>query len=118
MYSHPDVWLGTGPSKRTPYRPQFDIYSMGLVLLEIGLWRTIDKMWFKCKDDTEFRLRVKTEYCDKLQSRMGLIYWRAVQRCLINDFDIGDKVLSGRTDFHLQVSFEKHVVSELERCCA
>lgn len=111
MYTHPDASRRADDTPRTRYCPRFDIYSMGLVLLEIGLWRTIDVMRSKCKNDDDFRSRIQTEYCDKLQSKMGLTYWRAVQRCLSNDFDV-----SGENDFDLQLAFEKQVVSELESC--
>lgn len=118
MYSHPDVLYTTASGKHARYRAQYDIYSMGLVLLEIGLWRTLDTIRPGCKDDDEFRRRLRTEYCDKLQSRMGLLYWRAVQRCLNNDFNLEKKTLEDEEDSSLQVAFEKHVVSELERCFA
>lgn len=118
MYSHPDISSNTKTGKRPRYRAQFDIYSMGLVLLEIGLWRTLDTIRPRCKDDEDFRRRVQAEYCDKLQSKMGLIYWRAVQRCLNNDFSVEEENSSEDKESSLQVAFEKYVVCELERCCA
>jgi hypothetical protein len=47
---------------------------------------------------------------------MGLVYWRAVQRCLNDDFDVAEDGETG--DYPLQVGFEKHVVCELEKCFA
>jgi hypothetical protein len=91
---------------------------MQLILLEIGLWRTLDSIRHGCKSDDEFRLRVRTDYCDRLQGKMGLIYWRAVQRCLHNDFDLAEEGLLGKDDYSLQIEFEKHVVFELEKCFA
>ncbi len=61
---------------------------MGLVLLEIGLWRSIDTICVRCRDDNQFRFRVCSEYCDRLLSTMGVVYWRVVQRCLSNDFGL------------------------------
>ena len=118
LYSHPGASLQADSTRRTRYRPQFDIYSIGLVFLEIGLWKTIDTVRSKCKNDAEFRARTQTEYCDKLQSKMGLTYWRAVQRCLSNDFDIGEGARSSGSGFDLQLAFEKQVISELESCSA
>ena len=118
MYSHPDILSTTASGKHARYRAQYDIYSMGLVLLEIGLWRTLDTIRPRCKDDEDFRRRVQTEYCDKLQAKMGLIYWRAVQRCLNNDFNLEKEPFANEEDFSLQVAFEKHVICELERCFA
>ncbi|KAF2962773.1 hypothetical protein GQX73_g10805 [Xylaria multiplex] len=119
MYTHPDVFsTKQQQGKRSRYHARWDIYSVGLILLEIGLWRTLESIRYGCKSEDEFRLRVRTEYCDRLQAKMGLVYWRAVQRCLHNDFDLEDEGLSGKEDYSLQVGFEKQVVFELERCFA
>jgi len=56
------------------YRPEYDIYSFGLVLLEIGLWRTIDTIWKQSPSDAAFRVLVRTEYCDRLLGKMGEVY--------------------------------------------
>ncbi|KAI3337492.1 hypothetical protein HD806DRAFT_476834 [Xylariaceae sp. AK1471] len=116
LYSHPELSTASESAKRARFQPQFDIYSMGLVLLEIGLWRPIETI--RHKNLNEFRERVHGEYCDKLLSKMGQIYWRAVQRYLYNDFSVDKEETAGDSDFSLQVAFEKLVVSELERCCA
>ncbi|KAI1293940.1 hypothetical protein F5Y03DRAFT_326853 [Xylaria venustula] len=119
MYTHPDVFLAQQKQgKRPRYNARWDIYSIGLILLEIGLWRTLDDIRRGCKSDDEFRLRVRTEYCDRLQWKMGIVYWRAVQRCLNDDFDLKHEGLAGKEDYSLQVGFEKQVVFELERCFA
>jgi hypothetical protein len=123
MYSHPATHHKISSStakKRERYRAEFDIYSIGLVLLEIGLWRTMDTIRLRCRDDSTFRSRVRTEYCDRLLPAMGVVYWRVVQRCLCNDFGLEEQ--AGGPDiedkFSLQVAFEKHVVTELEKCFA
>ncbi|KAI0502868.1 hypothetical protein F5B22DRAFT_631643 [Xylaria bambusicola] len=120
MYTHPDAFSAQhlSPGKRLRYRPQWDMYSIGLILLEVGLWRTLDTIRRKVTNDDDFRLRVRTEYCDRLQAKMGLVYWRVVQRCLNDDFELSDEGVSGHHDFSLQVAFEKQVVFELERCYA
>ncbi|GAW20368.1 hypothetical protein ANO14919_098730 [Xylariales sp. No.14919] len=116
MYTHPDVFpINQQNGKRSRYHARWDIYSIGLILLEIGLWRTLESIRYSCKSEDEFRLRVRTEYCDRLQAKMGLVYWRAVQRCLNDDFDLAD---FGKEDYSLQVGFEKQVVFELEKCFA
>ncbi|KAK0644255.1 hypothetical protein B0T16DRAFT_417396 [Cercophora newfieldiana] len=114
MYSHPDAHAESASKQQ--YRPEFDIYSLGLVLLEIGLWRTIDTIWKQCQGDAGFRLMVRTEYCDRLLGKMGEVYWRVVQRCLNDDFGVGKESTDG--DLSLRESFEKNVVCELERCYA
>lgn len=118
MYSHPDIQAGIGTGKRPRYRPQYDIYSLGLVLLEIGLWRTLGDLRRLCRHDSDFRLQLRTEFCDKLLYRMGEVYWKVVQRCLNNDFGSQPNTEADDGYFSLQVAFERHVVCELERCFA
>jgi len=114
MYSHPNTHADL--TTKQQYRPEYDIYSFGLVLLEIGLWRTIDTIWKQSPSDAAFRMLVRTEYCDRLLGKMGEVYWRVVQRCLSNDFGVKGSADDG--DFSLQESFEKNVVCELESCSA
>jgi len=116
LYSHPDVC--PTPGKRVRYRMQFDIYSLGLVLLEIGHWRTLDMIRKKCTSDEDFRQKLKYEWCDKLLSRMGTVYWRATQRCIFGDFDASLSNEGADTDYSLQKAFQRQVVSELEKCFA
>ncbi|KAM7216899.1 hypothetical protein V8F06_007662 [Rhypophila decipiens] len=115
MYSYPDTYAEL--TTKQQYRPEYDIYSLGLVLLEIGLWRTIDTIWKQSPADAAFRVLVRTEYCDRLLGKMGEVYWRVVQRCLSNDFG-AEKGSADNGDFSLQESFEKNVVCELESCSA
>lgn len=119
LYSHPEMHAQSKPGKRPRYRAQFDIYSLGLVLLEIGLWRTLGELRRHCKDDVEFRVKLETEYCDKLLPKVGEVYWRVVQRCLRNDFgEQSDQNDESEEDSSLQVAFEKFVVSKMEKCFA
>ncbi|KAF6802654.1 hypothetical protein CMUS01_15292 [Colletotrichum musicola] len=89
LYSHPEMHAHSGSSKKPRYRAQFNIYSLGLVLLEIGLWRPLSNMRRSCKDDSDsdFRIKIITDYCDRLLPVVGEVYWRVVQRCLTNDFN-------------------------------
>lgn len=116
LYSHPELHAQSKSGKTPRYRAQFDIYSLGLVLLEIGLWRTLGELRRHCKDDVEFRTKLETEYCDKLLPRVGEVYWRVVKRCLRNDF--GEHSDQHEEEFSLQFAFEKFVVSTMEKCFA
>jgi serine/threonine protein kinase len=114
MYSHPSMHPSQAdPSQKLRYRAEFDIYSLGLVLLEIGLWRTLAMLRGKCKTDSEFRARLVSEYCDRLPPKMGEIYWDVVRRCLSNDFGLG-----AGDGFDLKMAFESLVVSQLDKCRA
>src|SRR5207302_466297 len=71
-YWHPDY-------KNVPmqkYRHEFDYYSLGIVLLEIGLWsplsaltRNLDK-----QEPAEFARAVRESLCPLLRSSVGSIY--------------------------------------------
>jgi hypothetical protein len=116
LYSHPDAYATSSTKLR--YRAQFDMYSLGLVLLEIGLWRTLDMIRKKCTSDEDFRAQLKYEWCDKLLPRMGTVYWRATQRCLFGDFDITIPEEGTGSNYALKKAFQRLVVSKLEECFA
>ncbi|KAI9761608.1 MAG: hypothetical protein M1840_001748 [Geoglossum simile] len=119
LYSHPESLLKTPSGKHVRFRPEFDIYSLGLVLLEVGLWRTLDSLRQQAaREKADFRTKIRTHYCDELQVRVGVIYWRATQRCLNYDFGLGDGSEAAEEGVALQLAFEKYVVSELEKCVA
>jgi hypothetical protein len=61
---------------------RYDLYQLGLVLLEIGLWNPISD-YFKDKYTLkDFKLRLEKLYIPKLASKCGSLYMRAVQTCL------------------------------------
>ncbi|KAL8381041.1 hypothetical protein RB595_005368 [Gaeumannomyces hyphopodioides] len=125
LSSHPDSLKKDDSGRKARFRPEYDIYSFGLVLLEIGLWKPLSSLRRVCTSDEEFRQRAVGEYCDMLLSNIGRTYWRATKRCLLNDFDrklpegerpYGEGGESG--EMPLSVAFERQVVSELERSAA
>jgi len=133
LSSHP-ASLPAEPSSspRPCFKPEYDIYSFGLVLLEIGLWESLPFVRQRCQSDEDFREQVKGKYCDRLLPKMGVIYWEATRRCLWNDFDRApregmgfddvdagaDGGVGGGGEASLVRAFERQVVSELERCVA
>ncbi|KAL8372347.1 hypothetical protein RB595_001917 [Gaeumannomyces hyphopodioides] len=96
----------SGPGRLDHYRhPNFaqgstrknDIYSLGVLLCEIGLWRSVDKM---CGDDLKGKGKhiadeqdVRGHLLDAcrkvLPSKVGTIYTAVVQRCLEGKFSSG-----------------------------
>ncbi|KAJ5668999.1 hypothetical protein N7462_010069 [Penicillium macrosclerotiorum] len=60
----------------------YDLYSLGLVLLEIGLWAPIGRLWKMKYDRSWFKHRVEDLYVKKLGSKCGSAYLQAVQLCL------------------------------------
>jgi hypothetical protein len=137
-YRHPQC---TNPSTRhiIPFSRRFDVYSLGVILMEVGRWETVDTMH---KDFTTQRLKaarrgqqepgaspaglesfqkyVRTRCVDSLAFRMGTIYTDAVRFC----FHDATLVTSAELDLNednenvLISRFNKEVVSELVKCTA
>ncbi|KAI0969000.1 hypothetical protein F4678DRAFT_440617 [Xylaria arbuscula] len=121
LSSHPDL-LAEGDECIPRFRLEYDIYSFGLVLLQIGLWRSLTFIRDRERyvSDDEFHKLITGVYCDRLLSSMGEIYWRATKRCLDNDFNVVETSSTGGQSYHARLSaaFEKEVVSKLEGCHA
>ncbi|KAF5532235.1 hypothetical protein FMEXI_12547 [Fusarium mexicanum] len=75
----------------TRYRKEFDIYSLGVVLLEIGLWCPIGRIFKDCKTEDlgVFSEELKTIYVPELRGRMGKVYADVVVNCLKGSFGHG-----------------------------
>jgi hypothetical protein len=68
---------------------RYDLYQIGLVLLEIGLWNPVNDYFKEKYTLKDFKLRLEKLYIPKLASKCGSLYMRAVQTCLRwadNDF--------------------------------
>ncbi|KUJ08140.1 kinase-like protein [Mollisia scopiformis] len=80
-YQHPEYREG-GPNLR--FREEFDYFSLGIVLLELGLWRTLSSMT-KGKErakSSEIRQYLLDEMVPSLGSYMGKVYRDLVRICI------------------------------------
>ncbi|KAF2842313.1 hypothetical protein M501DRAFT_998590 [Patellaria atrata CBS 101060] len=87
IYRHPDslgVW-------RQTYRKSFDIYSLGLVLLEVGLWKSIYGFHKAKYSPAVFKERIIHGLVPALGSKAGAAYRRLVLRCLTYDETIEEE---------------------------
>ena len=84
-YQHPEY------SASGRYSQYYDYYSLGIILLEIGLWRSLKSMLSRQKVDglqstdlgaVEIRMRLLQTAQERLGSKMGTTYRDAVVRCL------------------------------------
>jgi hypothetical protein len=98
----------------------FDIYSFGLILLEIGLWTPVSRLWKPKYNKATFTSRIKSIYVPKLASRCGTAYMKVVQTC-INTPDIfeadSSNARSRETD-QIWCSYMIQIGRDLARCCA
>ncbi|KAL8654580.1 MAG: hypothetical protein Q9226_003372, partial [Calogaya cf. arnoldii] len=78
IYRHPHAERG----RRSLFQPYHDIYSLGLLLLEIGLWMPISKLWKTRYTRANFKTRLQTTYARKLAGKCGTNYMKAVEFCL------------------------------------
>jgi Protein kinase domain len=82
LYQHPLYAAGV------PFRRSFDYYGLGIVLLELGLWRPISlfrNVHPEIADEEEFRKKLLKSYVPMLGERMGRFYKDAVRFCLDAD---------------------------------
>ena len=113
LYCHPSYLGERGFA--SDYRWKYDIYSLGLVLLEIGHWRTLESFIDHGAPREELRNQVETECIPGLGESMGSIYRAAVRACIKGTYwplDDGHQTLEELNEFRTRV------LGELGRCFA
>ncbi|KAK3379118.1 kinase-like domain-containing protein [Lasiosphaeria ovina] len=112
-YQHPSY--AASPQRHRPYRPEYDYYSLGILLLEIGTWESF-------ADAVSENLRrpphQKSGRRDLLEKRlavlahlMGRRYREVVRVCF--DWELSEE----QSQQSRCIDFEKLVVSQLAICC-
>ena len=93
IYRHPDK--DVNPARR--FRHSYDIYSLGLILLEIGLWQSL-RMYENDEwaDAYAFRKFVLDRLVPDLWGQCGSIYGGVVKDCLKMSTNIGLEDEEGR----------------------
>jgi len=122
LYRHPMSTSKAWETKRYKdkgYIAEYDIYSLGVVLAELGLWRDVHGLFTKAAAKAPaglaaedfaplFLNRVNLE----LPGMSGRRYAGVVRWCL----EFGSKETSEQTTAELLMDYEKNVVLELMRC--
>ncbi|KAH7117524.1 kinase domain-containing protein [Dactylonectria macrodidyma] len=84
-YQHPEYL-----TQQARYREDFDYYSVGILLLEIGLWNTLSKITqssrFQDKSPEQFRSELIATRVPELGIAMGRRYMEATRACLEGGF--------------------------------
>ena len=107
IYRHPDHDIHA-----SEVVPAYDIYSLGLLLLEIGLWVPLQKLWKPKYDRDIFMERVQRIYAHKLAPKCGSKYMRVVQKCL----QAPDE-LQYKNNYEDAGAFLLQVAKDLQSCC-
>ncbi|KAI4086457.1 MAG: hypothetical protein LQ348_002649 [Seirophora lacunosa] len=120
IYRHPSYERG----QRSHFKAGYDVYSLGLILLEIGLWMPISKLWKTRYTRAQFKNRLQTIYTKKLSGKCGTNYMKVVEHCLKSgdqEVMIGDgHQPQSRRVSRLTASengFYWKAFKVLERCC-
>lgn len=86
LYRHPEIVLARGNplgSQQTRLQQRHDLFSLGIVLLEIGLWEQIRALWKEKYTQSAFLEKLLTAYVPILGHKMGTVY-RDVVSDLLN----------------------------------
>ena len=117
IYQHP--CLETDQQQSHTYRLAHDLYSLGLVLLEIGLWMPIGKFWKSKYTRRDFQTRLQNIYLKKLSAKCGEGYMRVVLFCMTQVDRMISREQRGQQEQgnSLHSDFHESVIVPLTRCC-
>lgn len=109
-YKHPKYLPDTN------FSMPFDYYSLGIVLLELGLWQTmalIGKTDSRLEESSSLRMEtLLASYIPMLGHKTGRIYQKVVEFCLTAD------VAGGISKVDIRKQFRENVVDQLFKCKA
>jgi serine/threonine protein kinase len=104
-FQHPEYLKGRGMIR---YRDEFDYYSLGLVLFEIGLWKSLNTITKSDGSPEDMLARLKSQHIERLGENMGAIYRDVVLACLNGGFGESGEACMG--------NFARLVIKPLENC--
>jgi hypothetical protein len=105
LYRHPGYQQ---PQPKNSYRRSYELYSLGIILLEIGLWRPISACYNSDWDMEKFSRKLIKGYAPRLGHFMGADYRDATLACLTGDFGVGND-----EDYELSMAFQRKVLQPL-----
>ena len=115
MHYHPDI----GDGQPYAYSTNHDYYSLGLILLEIGLWMPIAKFWKAKYTRDDFKSRLQDIYLRKLSAKCGSRYMQVVLYCMTAADRLSTPVNDPRSQVHgpRVIGSFPIAVQSLQRCC-
>jgi hypothetical protein len=108
-YQHPKYRSDT-----RGYRPEYDYYSLGVILMEIGFWKPFNEIagfghTYGAEHDTKFKERIPY-----LRQYMGRDYCEAIMACINGNFG-PPQAEDNRSSNKIFVDFETKVLSRLNK---
>lgn len=114
-YRHPEYQISStgavGPGRK--YSRSYELYSLGVVLAEIGLWRQAEALRPPNSHAAAFARHLKIAVVPMLAYYMGKSYADAVLCCLETE-----RLASAGNEKKLSEAFSRRVVAVLEGCRA
>ncbi|KAH8816312.1 prion-inhibition and propagation-domain-containing protein [Xylogone sp. PMI_703] len=121
MYRHPST-QGSGFGPREKFRKSFDIYSLGVVLVELAHWSSIQKILGIERINTRTTLRIRQTLLDpthisEIGANMGEIFENATKICIAGGSELGiedgDDETGDYVATKLSMKFYEEVVKKL-----
>ncbi|KAF2019826.1 hypothetical protein BU24DRAFT_419438 [Aaosphaeria arxii CBS 175.79] len=113
FYHHPEDPKHTGFKPRNDGR-QFDLYSLGLILLEIGLWMPLSDLWKDKYSLVDFKERIRSVYIRRLASKCTTTYQQAVADCFL----AADRIANGEVLQENFMQIYEPILIRLKKCCS
>lgn len=117
-YQHPEYI-----KRPQRYRAEFDFYSLGIVLLEIARWQSLDHFtrgtaWQRL-DEAKFRLAlIKEAKSESLAHKIGTRYCQAATTCLLGHTELADQEEGSNELNDASGLFQHRVIDILKKCSA
>jgi serine/threonine protein kinase len=121
MYRHPST-QGFGFGPRESFRKSFDIYSFGVIMVELAHWQTVDKILGievnKLKSVARIRDALLEEHhIADVGANMGEVFEEAARKCISGGKELGiedtDDEMNDAVAAKLSMSFYEDVVKKL-----
>ncbi len=125
LYRHPHA-QSTNPGERERFRKSFDIYSVGVIFVEIAHWATVDEILGislnAARGRPSIALRVRDnllarEQVAELAANMGRVYGDATRKCISGGRDLGlddaEDEMNDTVAAKLSMAFFEEVVKSL-----
>ena len=121
VYRHPDLWPLQNAGLRPRFRKEYDIFSLGVVLLEIGNWKLVDKRFTAQDLERPEAWKAFLMKCtEPLGYKCGRIYQEVVETCLKGPFiennEVELELEPGMEVIDIKRSFLFDVVYQLAKC--
>ena len=91
----------------------YDLYSLGLIILEIGLWAPLSELYKPKYTAADFKKRIENIWVEKLIPKCGTLFTRAVKTCVEFQNLYPREVTEGT---QARLVFDE-ILAQLRRCC-